>query len=391
MTKTILILGGGFAGIPAAHYILKHQAAKLDLKVVLVSQSEDFYWAVATPRVVIPGQMGEEKVLYNIPKQFEQHPSSRFEFVLGTARRWDPDQNSLTVTNNDGSSRTLSYHTIIVATGSHAKDQMPWKLVGGSAETRAVLAKVREDVRNADSIVVGGAGPTGVELAGELGSEYAKAGRKRVTIVTSADQVLEERVMGAVRQTARRELERMNIRVVTGTRITSVADAGDAAGGGATLLQLQKSDGSTETLRTDLFVPTWGMGFNSDFAPAGMRQPNGRLRVTKSMQAPGYKNAFIVGDVADRFPQQVVYAEHAVKHVLTALEAYLAGGAVPDLEIDEAKLGHVVSLGRDRAAGHMGSWKLPGWLLWWFKSRTLGTNYAPAIAKGKRFVILGSI
>ena len=59
---------------------------------------------------------------------------------------------------------------------------MPWKgSLSGYEATRDGLHKVQGQVKAAKSIVVGGAGPTGIEVAGELGFEYGK--NKEITLV----------------------------------------------------------------------------------------------------------------------------------------------------------------------------------------------------------------
>lgn len=51
-TETILILGGAFAGMSAAHYALKHVIPQLPKKdgttynVTVVNPSKDFFWYV---------------------------------------------------------------------------------------------------------------------------------------------------------------------------------------------------------------------------------------------------------------------------------------------------------------------------------------------------------
>lgn len=192
--------------------------------------------------------------------------------------------------------------------------------------------------------------------------------------------------MPRVRSDARKSLEKYNVRVITRTRVTEVAKDDK----GATILTLTHDSGKTEMLKTDLFVPTWGMQFNSDFAPAHLRQPNGRLKVTKTMQAPGYDNAFIVGDVADGEELQIMFAEHQVKHVVNSLEQYFASGEVP-VYVQKSWSGHVVSFGRDYASGELAGYKPWTWVMWYLKSRHLGTEYVADVAGGKRFVTAGSI
>ncbi|KAH8677364.1 hypothetical protein BX600DRAFT_545151 [Xylariales sp. PMI_506] len=386
MPKTVVILGAGYAGLPAAHYILKHQATKFDLKVLLVSPADDYYWSIATPRVVIPGAMNEDKVFYPIIDLFSKYDASQFEFIRGKAETWSPERNFVLLAMNDGSHQTIDYDVIIVATGSRAKDQMPWKLMGNSSQTREAIAKLRDEVKSARSITICGGGPTGVELAGELGSEYAKMGKKEVTLITSDSMLLEARVMTALRKTAQKDLERLKVKVITGAKVVSAKK--DTTG--TTTMEIKNADGIMEMLKTDLFVTTSGMEYNSEFAPADLVLPNGRLKVTKTLQAAGYKNAFVVGDVAEGEPLQVVYAEAQVKHVVTAFEKYFSGDKLPEY-VYKSRGGMLVSIGPDRGIGQLGNWRLWSWLIWYFKARHLGTDYAEACAQGKRFIVIGSI
>jgi NADH dehydrogenase FAD-containing subunit len=58
---------------------------------------------------------------------------------------------------------------------------MPWKASGSHKEFVDVLHSYQAKVKKAKSIVIGGAGVTGVETAGELGFEYGKT--KEITLV----------------------------------------------------------------------------------------------------------------------------------------------------------------------------------------------------------------
>lgn len=60
---------------------------------------------------------------------------------------------------------------------------MPWKNEGSYEHGKETLHGMQRRVYAAKSIVVGGAGPTGVETAGELGFEYGKV--KEITLVSS--------------------------------------------------------------------------------------------------------------------------------------------------------------------------------------------------------------
>ncbi|KAK9243132.1 fad binding protein [Lipomyces tetrasporus] len=384
MPKTFVVLGAGLTGLPLAHYVLKHYADKHDLKVILVSRSDEFYWNIGAPRAAIPGQFTNDKVFFSIPKAFAKYPAKRFEFFLGIVETWDPDRNSVAVTQSDGQTRTLDYQTLLVATGSDYKDGAPWKLVGTSQETHDSLAKLRNEVKKAKSIVVGGGGPTGVEFAGELGHEYAKAGVKKVTLVITESHPLEAKNLAATRQAARKELEKLKVNIIANARVTDTST--NSAGG--KVLELTKADGTKETLEADLFVPTWGVKFNTSFAPASLLEPNGRIKVTKSLRAPGYDNVFLAGDPANADSYAATIREPQVRYLATALGQYFAGGKVTDYA-PKNQVGLAASVGPARGIGQMGSFNLFSFLVWYFKSRHLCTNVAPEYVAGNS-LILGS-
>jgi NADH dehydrogenase FAD-containing subunit len=384
MVNTFMILGAGLTGLPLAHYVLKHYANKHDLKVILVSRSDEFYWNIGTPRAAIPGQFSDDKIFFSIPNAFVKYPAERFEFVLGTVEAWDPDKNSVAVTLSDGQTRTLDYHTLLVATGSDYADHMPWKLVGSSQETHDSLTKLRKEVNQAKSIVVGGGGPTGIEFAGELGHEYAKIGKKEVILVITDSLPLESKNLAATREAAKKELEKLKVKIISNARVTETTSSA-----GRTVVKLTKSDGSTETLETDLFVPTWGVAFNTSFAPNTLLEPNGRLKVTKSLRAPGYDNVFLAGDAANADCYAATIREPQIRHLASALGQYLAGGKVPEY-FPQTKVGLAASIGPGRGIGQMGSFNMWSFLVWYYKARHMCTNVAPEYVAGNS-LILGSL
>jgi NADH dehydrogenase FAD-containing subunit len=107
----------------------------------------------------------------------------KVEFVLGTASKLEPSSKTVTISTPKGD-RTQAYDILIIATGAHSVGDVPWKAsLSGYQATVDTLHKIQEQVKAAKTIVVGGAGPTGVETSGELGYEYGKD--KEITLVCS--------------------------------------------------------------------------------------------------------------------------------------------------------------------------------------------------------------
>jgi NADH dehydrogenase FAD-containing subunit len=110
MAKTIVILGASLTGIPIAHYLLKHSAAKVkDLKVIVVSPNTHMYWNLASVRGILPNMMGDDKLFHEIAPAFAKYPSDQYELVTGVAEKVDPETNAVEVRGNDGSARTIHY------------------------------------------------------------------------------------------------------------------------------------------------------------------------------------------------------------------------------------------------------------------------------------------
>jgi NADH dehydrogenase FAD-containing subunit len=78
--------------------------------------------------------------------------------------------------------QTLDYDFLILATGSRAKGDAPFKGVGSTEDTKAARHDFQARVKKAKTIVVAGGGVTGCETAGELAYEY---GRQKEIIFVS--------------------------------------------------------------------------------------------------------------------------------------------------------------------------------------------------------------
>ncbi|TGJ87912.1 hypothetical protein E0Z10_g813 [Xylaria hypoxylon] len=368
MPKTVVVLGAGLAGLPVAHYLLRRTSTQHeDLRVILVSPHDTFYWKIASVRFALPDLMAEDKYMYPLAEQFTSYPSTKFELVIGAAETLDPEKNTVSVRVGD-ELRSIEYHTLVVATGSRYRDNMPWKEVGTSAQTRASLTKLRAGIRDAKSIVVAGAGLTGVEFAGELGSAYGKAGLKKITLVGADPLPLEKRIRDNVRKTAKHELEKLGVKYIGGAKVTTTSD--DIKD--AKTVTLTHADGTTETLAADLVVPTFGVVPNTSFTPEGMRDAaSGCLKQGADLRAPGYKNASAAANV-----------DTQIRHLMTQFNSYFSGQPIKPYVFDANQVQLALTIGRDRGTGQAGSWKLWSFLVWYLKGRHLGTDGADGFARG---------
>jgi NADH dehydrogenase FAD-containing subunit len=378
MAKTVIILGAGWAGLPLAHKLLKYTLPKSKdgLKVILVSPNTHFYWNLAAVRGVIPGAFTDDQLFLPIQPGFAQYPDGSFEFVLGKASSIDSENNTVEIVKNEGTKLFLSYDQLVIATGSQILSNLPFKPVGTHEETLAALHSLQKQIGAAKSIVVAGAGPTGVETAGELAARYGA--QKEVTLIIRGDHALEaSKVSPSIRQTVEKDLQKLGVKLVRNTKVEAVSAKGN---GEAAKTALTLSNGST--LVADLYLPLFGVQVNTSFVPASLLDSTGSIILDKTMRVTGTKNIWGIGDVGNLEPKQVTVIDAMIMHLSAALDSVLTGEG----QVKEYKLGKpmiFITMGKKFATGEIGGWKLWGWIVAYVKGRNIFVDTAKQYVDGK--------
>ncbi|KAG8159472.1 hypothetical protein KVR01_011133 [Diaporthe batatas] len=342
------------------------------------------YWAFASVRGILPGGLEEEQLMLPIAPAFKKYAAEKFEFVLGKAQDLEPSSNSVTVQTNDGAVRKLQYHTLVIATGSSAKQDMPFKTVNTTEETKDVLHDWQQRIKSAKSVVVAGAGITGVELAGELAEAYAKTGQKKVTLIASSDLPLDEGLRKDVRQTAKKTLEKLGAQVKLNAKVTKV----EGPESGPKTISLSVGRGGEETIEADVFIPTYGLQPNSEFVPSDLLDHRRHVKQTKHLRAEGSNNIFVVGDVGSLETPQGIHTENQMIHAVKNIQAYLKGEALTEYVFSTDPL-FMASIGKGGGVGQAKGFKLFSFMVKKFKSQTLGTQNFPGFVAGQKTMTKG--
>lgn len=383
MAKSVVILGAGWAGLPLAHKLLKYTLpkAKDGLKVFLVSPNSHFYWNVAAVRGVVPGAIPDEQLFLPIELGFVQYSAENFEFVLGKAEGLDPERNTVEVTRNDGTQCSLSYDQLVIATGSQLRSNLPFKSVGAHEETLTALHSLQQQINDANSIVVAGAGPTGVETAGELAAVYGA--EKDITLIIGGERVLQaSHVLPSVSQTVERDLKKLGVKMVRNARVKSVDTKAKGEKDAAAQTTLTLSNGST--LVADLYLPLFGVQVNTSFIPASLLDSVGNLDLDKTMRVTGTKNVWGIGDVGSLEAKQLTVTDAQIIHLSATLDSCLCGesGQVREYK-PSGKTMIFITMGKKYATGQIGGWRLWGWIVAYVKGRMLFVDTAQGYVGGK--------
>ncbi|KAK7993991.1 hypothetical protein PG989_007372 [Apiospora arundinis] len=385
--KNIVIVGGSYAAVNTAHRILKHAkksgVTQEQFKVTLVSRDSHFYWNIASPRALIPGQFTDEQVSQPIAEGFRQY-SSQFEFVLASLSRVDVEAKRIEVVDIDASKecrRTLQYDYLILATGSSTKaSEVPFKSRGSTEATMAALHDFQNRIGSSRTIVIVGGGATGVETAGEIKFEYGD--KKEVILINSPSELLTGRP-DKVTRTALQMLQDLHVDVRLNTRVLGTETLED----GRTQLTLSGSGGNNtatkdDKLVADLYIPTHGEKPNSSYMPAAFLGKTGHIRVGMYLDVEGADGVYALGDVTDLEPAQFLFLEFQSKHI--AKNMLLVLGGKPQRPYKPSTFTIMgLQIGRNQATGHYNNFKFPSWLFAYVR-KTLYTEWLPGTVDGSR-------
>ncbi|KAJ5681294.1 hypothetical protein N7455_007603 [Penicillium solitum] len=211
---SVIVIGGSHAGLAISQKLLRQTSRAA---ITLINPSDEYYFNIAAPRFIVkPKSLPQSKYFYSIPEAFREYPAGAFAFVKGLVTKIDYSSKSVSVVFSVGSGPAIAtsfvFDYLVIASGSttpatlgQAGVRLPFKATAFE-DTRQAIYQGQEMLKLAKRIVIGGAGPLGVELAGELAEAE---GSKKITLV-SRTSVLLEGATDPVQRTALSLLRRKN-------------------------------------------------------------------------------------------------------------------------------------------------------------------------------------
>lgn len=321
----VVIVGAGAAGLSIAHSLLQGVP---NAKIVLVNPSQTFYWNIASPRIVAkPKAFKPEQYLLPIKDAFSQYSAGAFEFVAGTATAINVAAKTVAVTLNGGDSKDLSYDHLVIASGSTTPSttgaltgtSIPFK-PSNRDDIKQVVEAAQQQIANAKEIVIGGAGPVGVELAGELAESLGS--KATITLISSADRVL-PMIKASASAVGEKKLKEKNVKIITSAKVTGAEASTDGTKSWTVTL-----DNGTK-LSADVYIPTTGAIPNSSFIPAEFLDSNGWVKVDKELRVQSSSGSalpiYAVGDINTNNMRLSFKATEQAKIAVTNIKADILG------------------------------------------------------------------
>jgi NADH:quinone reductase (non-electrogenic) len=388
MNHRVVIVGGGFGGLQAVRGLRR---AAVD--VVLIDR-ENFHLFQPLVYQVATGGLTTAEVATPLRRILRRQRNVRV--LLGEVSGVDLERREVTVDRlpNGESGAVLAYDTLVVAGGSrysyfghdewqeHAPEL---KSLAGALDIRERIlaafeaAEVETDPERRQhwlTFVVVGAGPTGVEMAGQIGElahdvlrrDYraADTASARVLLVEASDRVLPG-FPQSLSGRAARALERLGVTPLPGHTVVDVS---------AESVSIQPPSGDVQ--RVEARTTVWAAGVTASPLAGALAEAArldvdraGRLPVAPDLTLPGHPEVFALGDMVSvrteggetlALPGLAPVAMQQGRFAARAIRKRLAGS--PTGSFRYVDKGNLATIGRSQAVADIKGLHLSGFVAW---------------------------
>ena len=374
----VVVVGGGFGGLQAA-LALRHAPVELTL-----IDRRNFHLFQPLTYQVATGALSPGEIAYPLRAIFTHDRNVRV--LMAEVADFDLDARELKLrpVGEVEAPDTLAYDTLIVAGGSaysyFGHDE--WREYAAEVKSLESTLVVRsrllsafeaaeeepDDDRRAAwmTFVVVGAGPTGVEMAGQIG-ELARDTLKhdfrridpraaRILLVEAADRVLTT-FPPSLSTKAAQQLEKLGVTVMAGRTVNGIDAEGVTVGD------------ERITARTVVWaagVTASGLASQLAELTGAERDRAGRISVRPDLTLPGHPEVFALGDMV-RIGETVLpgiapVAMQEGRYAARAVRDRLAGKTTPPFEYHDK--GNLATIGRAAAVADIKGLHLSGFLAW---------------------------
>ncbi len=379
----VVVIGSGFGGLFGTKAL-----RRADVDVTMVAKTTHHLFQPLLYQVAT-GILSEGEIAPPTREVLSGQKNARV--ILGEVT--DIDLAARTVTSRVLNRVTVTpYDSLIVAAGAgqsyFGNDQFAefapgMKSIDDALELRgrifgafelAEISDSEEEIDRLLTFVVVGAGPTGVEMAGQIAELAHRTLRRdfrhintreaKVILVDAAPQVLPPfgAKLGEKTKTA---LEKLGVEVQLGAMVVDVDEWG---------IEVQDKDGTRR--RIEAVTKVWAAGVQA--SPLGKLLGEqsgapvdraGRVGVNPDLTLPGHPEVFVVGDMInlDHLPGVAQVAIQGAKYAAKEIQARLSDGKAPQQPFKYFDKGSMATISRFRAVAMIGKIRITGfiaWLMW---------------------------
>jgi NADH dehydrogenase len=387
-THRVVVVGGGFGGLRVVSGL-----RRAPVEVTLVDR-RNFHLFQPLTYQVATGALSPGEITYPLRAIFKRQRNVRV--LLAEVRDFDLDARVVRLgsVSDVPAPEEVPYDSLVVAGGSAYSyfGHDDWRAYGVEVKSiesalaargrllaafEAAEATPHEADRDAwlTFVVVGG-GPTGVEMAGQIGELAVDTQRRvcrnidprsaRILLVEAADRILTS-FPPSLSTKAERSLRRLGVTVLTGRTVVGIDDDG---------VTLAEGDGTTERVASRVVI--WAAGVTASGLAGRLgeltgaeRDRAGRVTVEPDLTLPGRPEVFALGDMvrvrdsngeAQLLPGVAPVAMQQGRHAARVISARLADD--PHEPFRYRDKGNLATIGRAAAVADIHGLKLSGFLAW---------------------------
>ncbi|UFJ39656.1 NAD(P)/FAD-dependent oxidoreductase [Brevibacillus humidisoli] len=364
-TPKILILGAGYGGLLTALQLQK-KVNYNEADITLVNKHTYHYittWLHEPAAGTAPVDHARVELDNVIDK-------SKINLLKGVVERIQPEEQTVTLQDQ----RVLSYDYLVVGLGSEPEtfgieglreNALSIRSINAVRQIREhieyMFAKYKNEPERTDylTIVIGGAGFTGIEFSGEVADRIPELCRE-FDVDPSLVKVYNIEAAPTVLPGFDKELVDYAMDVLTrkGIEFRINTPIKQCNPGGVVLA-------TGEEIKAGTIVWTGGVRGNAIVENSGFEVMRGRVKVDEYLRAPGYENVFVVGDCALIFNDEgrpypptaqiaVQEGENCGNNLVALIRNDKMTPFVPELQ------GTLASLGKGEGMGVVGQKKVFG-------------------------------
>ena len=384
----VVVVGGGFGGLQAA---LGLRRAPVEITLV---DRRNFHLFQPLSYQIATGALSPGEVAYPLRAIFKRRRNVRV--VLAEVATFDLARREVRLRPVAGlpTPAPIPYDTLIVAGGSHYSyfGHDDWSAHAAEVKSLESALTVRSRILAAFeaaelepdpqrrgewlTFVVVGAGPTGVEMAGQIAelardtlrTEFRAADPRsgRILLVEAADRVLTA-FPPSLSAKAERSLRRLGVTPVLGSTVVGVDETG---------VTIEDGNGTTQRVSTQTMV--WAAGVTASGLASTLaeltgaeRDPAGRVTVEADLTLPGHPEVFALGDMvrvrgpdgsAVALPGLAPVAMQQGRYAARAVRTRLQGRTAPPFRYRDK--GNLATIGRASAVADVKGVRLSGFIAW---------------------------
>jgi len=324
----VVVVGGGYGGIAVA------KALDETSDVVLVEPKDAFMHNIAALRALVDPSW--------LPRIFLPYDGllSNGRVVRDRAAVVDPHR---VVT---ASGQEISADYVVLATGSRYPFPAKTDLVDAD-HAQEQVRQTHRALAQADRVLLVGAGPVGIELAGEIRHVWPE---KSIVLLDVADEILGGPYRPELKAELRRQLIEARVELILGSPLRQAPPTQPAELGTFTVT----TEAGTEVV-ADIWFRCYGVVPNSDYlgdALVPARRADGFIEVGPTLQVAGQTTVFAVGDISTADSKMAGFAARQATIVADNINT-LAQGRSDLAHYKSWGVGIAVPIGPNGGAGQL--------------------------------------